>query len=282
MFRQRTMFPDTRIRLTAQAGALAVYTPYSPHFVDDLKARVPASDRKWDGDNKAWLVAAAHGVMVQGLLERHFGAVVDLPDDLDTGSQPTMAILDVRYLGATKRREDGSETAFGWWNGGWNVVVPKSALMTWFGQEERPGEAQTLYAVLGVSQSADQAALKTAWRRLVKQWHPDSCREPDAVSQFRAIQEAYEVLGDERKRAKYDAGLKLEASLGRRHELRHEPATGYRSPLRCGLILAEGRQVLGRFVVTKILQWTDIVDAQGRTLVTSWQSGADHFTEAWI
>jgi DnaJ-class molecular chaperone len=52
---------------------------------------------------------------------------------------------------------------------------------------------------------------------MAMQWHPDRCREPDARRQFDAIKHAYDVLST--KRAKYDAGLALQASLKSNVEL---------------------------------------------------------------
>lgn len=61
------------------------------------------------------------------------------------------------------------------------------------------------YEVLGVSRQADAREIKTAYRRLAVQFHPD--RNPDdkqAEAQFKEAAEAYAVLSDEDKRARYD------------------------------------------------------------------------------
>ena len=61
------------------------------------------------------------------------------------------------------------------------------------------------YEVLGVSKSADAAELKKAYRKLAVQYHPD--RNPDdkvAEDKFKEAAEAYEVLSDPDKKAKYD------------------------------------------------------------------------------
>jgi len=61
------------------------------------------------------------------------------------------------------------------------------------------------YRVLGVSRDADEKEIKRAYRKLAVQYHPD--KNPDdqaAEDRFKEINEAYEVLGDREKRAKYD------------------------------------------------------------------------------
>lgn len=60
------------------------------------------------------------------------------------------------------------------------------------------------YEVLGLSKDASEAEIKSAFRKLAKQYHPDVCKEPDAEAKFKEVQEAYEVLGDENKRKQYD------------------------------------------------------------------------------
>ncbi len=61
------------------------------------------------------------------------------------------------------------------------------------------------YEVLGVSKGATDAEIKKAYRKLAKQYHPDlHPNDKEAEAKFKEISEAYEVLGDENKRAKYD------------------------------------------------------------------------------
>ena len=64
---------------------------------------------------------------------------------------------------------------------------------------------QDYYELLGVQRGADDAAIKAAYRRLAKEHHPDrhnGCSDKEA--QFKAINEAYDILKDPQKRAAYD------------------------------------------------------------------------------
>lgn len=60
------------------------------------------------------------------------------------------------------------------------------------------------YEVLGVSRQASPDELKSAFRKLARQYHPDVSKEPDAEDRFKEINEAYGVLSDTEKRARYD------------------------------------------------------------------------------
>jgi curved DNA-binding protein len=60
------------------------------------------------------------------------------------------------------------------------------------------------YAVLGVSRDASPEAVKKAYRSLARKLHPDVNKDPKAEERFKRVNEAYEVLKDPGKRAKYD------------------------------------------------------------------------------
>ena len=60
------------------------------------------------------------------------------------------------------------------------------------------------YEVLGISKGASADEIKKAYRQLAKKYHPDIYHEPDATERMTEINEAYEVLSDENKRARYD------------------------------------------------------------------------------
>lgn len=75
------------------------------------------------------------------------------------------------------------------------------------------------YLILGVGEKADKEVIKKAYRRLVKECHPDTHPgDKKAEERFKQISEAYAVLSDEEKRKKYDmkrasgAGYKSKSS----------------------------------------------------------------------
>ena len=60
------------------------------------------------------------------------------------------------------------------------------------------------YEILGVDKNASADDIKSAYRRLAKKYHPDLNKTEEAAAKFKEINEAYEVLGDDKKRSNYD------------------------------------------------------------------------------
>lgn len=60
------------------------------------------------------------------------------------------------------------------------------------------------YSALGVGKSADKKEIKSAYRKLAREYHPDVNKDAGAEDKFKEISEAYEVLSDEEKRQIYD------------------------------------------------------------------------------
>lgn len=72
------------------------------------------------------------------------------------------------------------------------------------------------YEVLGIDKNADEATIKKAYRKLAKKYHPDMNKgNPNAEKIFQEVTEAYEVLGDPKKRKLYDeyGPISLEAGF---------------------------------------------------------------------
>src|SRR4029453_10174750 len=62
------------------------------------------------------------------------------------------------------------------------------------------------YKTLGVDKKASQEEIKKAYRKLARQYHPDTNKDAGAEERFKSISEAYDILGDPDKRKKYDRG----------------------------------------------------------------------------
>lgn len=65
-------------------------------------------------------------------------------------------------------------------------------------------EKRDYYEILGVPKNASAEDIKSAFRKLARQYHPDVNHEPNAEEKFKEINEAFAVLGDPEKRAAYD------------------------------------------------------------------------------
>ena len=87
--------------------------------------------------------------------------------------------------------------------------------------------AKDYYEILGLNRSADKEAIKRSYRRLARKFHPDVNKHHNAQKQFSAIQQAYGVLSDPKKRQLYDhyghAGVDPRAAGG----ARGDPFSGF-------------------------------------------------------
>jgi DnaJ-class molecular chaperone len=84
------------------------------------------------------------------------------------------------------------------------------------------------YESLGVDPDADMEDIRKAYRKLVRQCHPDVCSDM-GHDRFVEVKEAYEVLSDPEKRRRYDVKLACESRTGRRrpvHDSRFSPSYG--------------------------------------------------------
>ena len=74
--------------------------------------------------------------------------------------------------------------------------------------------ARDYYQVLGVPRSASQEDIRTKFRRLALEYHPDRNRDPGAQEKFKEINSAYQVLSDPQKRAQYHGFVRVGAGAG--------------------------------------------------------------------
>jgi molecular chaperone DnaJ len=70
------------------------------------------------------------------------------------------------------------------------------------------------YEILGIPRDASDEDIKKAFRKLAFQYHPDHNKEPAAEEQFKQVNEAYQVLSDSEKRARYDRYGRVDVETG--------------------------------------------------------------------
>lgn len=268
-------------------------TGYRKALVDEFKAIIPSSGRKWTPGqyhgyrrkgSGFWTVAAQYWQPVIDLCGRHdvsvdvFGSV--------TESKSLRHQIELDYMGLVRPRDGGLHTSSGWVNGGWNAVFTLAVLQDWFNFTLNPGDMPTLFSVLGVDQSlrglAFDKALKKAYRSAARTWHPDVNKEPEAAETFKTIHNAYEKLQDPLFRKKYMAGLHFQKSVERGSAVYGSEAIKWRPPIRCGVLIVQAKLALGKYDIEKILDWRDIKNAEGETMVTFWAPGSDFFSTKWI
>ena len=74
------------------------------------------------------------------------------------------------------------------------------------------------YEVMGVPKNAPEDEIKKAYRKLAKKYHPDlNPGDKEAEQKFKEVNEAYEVLSDKDKRARYDQFGFAGVEIGRAH-----------------------------------------------------------------
>lgn len=282
-------------RLVTVGDSLALESSYDALLVQLIKA-LPYAHRKWDGPNKRWIIDPSEAKKVVAIVQSTLNITMTIPPVSGTPTLDTRT-FEVQYLGTTKTLPDGTDAARGFVGSGWDILFPEKVLRSWFKDdlpEPTPNTPQppkqtaptTLYAVLGLSRTCEQDAIKPAYRTMAKQWHPDHCKEPDATERFMQIQHAYDVLSDLKGRKKYDIGLTLEMRHGTRTVdpvpvVNVHSGYGYRAPYRCGLVLVVGSMKMGVFHVQKIADWQEITRG-GKTMVSSWDSAANTFVIDWV
>lgn len=281
------------ISITVAGADYAVAFSYDPSLLKKLKDAVPESERTWHPARKVWLVSPEFIDKAITALGSHISQTLTLPVEKPSMPEIIEKSFRLEYLGATKDR-CLRKSAYGSVNGEWATEFPEDVLRKFFVFErqdinQKPDGLQTLYQSLCVFEKAPPEEIGKAYKRLARQWHPDVCHEENAHEMFIKLNEAYKVLIDPEQRRRYDAGLYFEREAAKKHEPfssfgklnKHLDRLYYRTPLRCGQITAKGTVRLMRFVVSEILKWDDVIDAQGRVMTASWPKGGDHFVIEW-
>jgi hypothetical protein len=262
-------------------GALVLQCDFQQSLVNNIKA-LPYTDRKWDQLRKVWIIHPKHAREIVSWVDSYLYEQISVPSGIpSTGTKETKT-LRVEYVGQCRSRDGIADySASGCIGNEWSVIFPEDVLRKFFNSVTRtPVEQRNFYSVLCLKNDAAPQEIKSSYRRLALQWHPDRCQEPDAKVQFMAIQHAYDVLSNENEKLRYDAGLKLEALMVQ-STTKVDIADGFRSPLLCGNITCIGEHSVGRFIVDEIKSWEDIVE-NGKTMTVSWPQGASTFIVSWV
>ncbi|KIW01254.1 uncharacterized protein PV09_07296 [Verruconis gallopava] len=102
------------------------------------------------------------------------------------------------------------------------------------------------YLALGVPKNADGDAIKKAYRKLALKLHPDKCTDESQkaarTDEFTKIQQAYDILGDDEKRRKYDAQVRLAELRRQNMELRSAAAASQRPDMRYNVRMSAPRE----------------------------------------
>lgn len=290
---------QTRCRIEMLNGSLAVHTPFDMGFVDDLKTQIPYQHRSWEKDKKVWLVSLYYANELVKLIQTNFNETVDIPK-MDVKSASIETTIRVDYLGRCKDR-DGQNQALGFGENSWKYIFPEKVLRKWFdnlSESEAEQEVEkntipkpkTFYQLLGCKTVDSLQEIKTGYRRMARQWHPDVCKETDARERFEEINKAYLILSDTIKRKRYDLGLKLQkkaesqikSAEKREKDFRLYLSQSYISPLRCGMVKVKGINQVGKILVEEILDWQDITNSNGDVLVSSWDMETQSINQIWI
>jgi hypothetical protein len=278
--------PVSNIRIIQAGNDYAISFGYDRALLDAFKKAVPEFERSWHKARKVWLVTPEAIDKAKVVLEAHSQTKIILPAIPTSDPQLLGKTFLLEYLGQTKDR-GGRRSAYGFVNGEWSAEFPEDVLRQFFEgyeQKQPAGAVQTLYQALCVVESVEPEQIKSAYRRLARQWHPDTCREPEAAEMFIKIKDAYQILIDPAQRKRYDAGLYFERQGQDQDTIRISRYTGYgyRAPLRCGQVTAIGTVRLMRFVIREITRWEDQVNSDGKVMVSTWPAGADTFQILWV
>lgn len=271
-------------------GRLKVQFRYNRAAVEQLKQTIPWRERQWSPPDKSWLVTPSksnnHAILLVD--KTFFSGQATIPQTVGTLGTPFNETITVRYIGIPKD-VDGTMQSSGMLHYmpdnefAWLVVFPEDVLKSWFipgyvrdGTKTTAPKSDTLYSILAVMPDADLKTLKRGYRKAAKTWHPDINSDPTASDKFREIDNAYKMLRDPQKRMRYDAGLALAKTVARPTRSKRwyvANQSDWRPPIRCGQIVCSGKKIGELYHIAHITGWSDIVGANGQSMVTSWPYG---------
>ena len=300
-----TLLEHNMTRIFEAKDGLAVDTPFDRGFLNALKDAIPSHERRWSPKGKdpsaCWVVHPKYADVLVQLIQIHYSQRVTAPN-VTVLDKVHRGKIHLRYVGASKMRDDGSHIAYGMSHKteNWSTIIPLHVLENWFEGKplpDIPDEPATLlppdspYRILQFKKKTDDMdEIKAAFRRMSRQWHPDVCKEPNANDMFISIKDAYEFLSDPDKKEDYDIALnwEMKSVKGKLDHVKMKHSHGfdandqYHPALRCGILDCEYTLLVGRNFISKIHTWDDIVDSQGRTMVSTWVWPDDKPTVIWV
>lgn len=286
------------INIHYSSTGITVKFAYSTTLLADLKAAIPNYDMSWNPASKEWTVHPRQLDNLMNVARKHD---CHTTGDINYVKNYTPVIIkdsvEVHYIGNIYKRSNNELTAFGWWSNGWNAIFINDSLQSFFKvdvssytRQRRPNEIDdtNYYTVLVVNKDASQDEIKKKYKFVVKQWHPDICKEPDARERFELIQKAYSILSDDTLRAKYNFGLELahKVNMDKKKPTVSPPSENkydavFKPQIRCGKIIADVEYMIGRAYIHKIHDIEEIVNEQGQVMVSYWNN-TDTFGVSWV
>jgi len=282
------------VSLASSGSEFELKCKYDRAFIDALKIEVPSFGRTWDNDHRTWHIDPDWYKEVENLVWYHFKFRPTWPQA--RLFKPNYRDIDFKlmYVGnskgdpdrATKRASSGTDGK------SWDYIFWEFALANWFTgvTPSRPRQQlANLYSILEIPEDFPTDQMKAAFWKQAKIWHPDVNKTPEATERFKLVNEAFETLSKPLRRARYDIGLKIEKeemfqaghnSRGNYSNISQYGST-FKPPVRCGILRARGYDRMGRFYITEVEDWNDIVDQRGRTLVTKWDMRSQTVVQEW-
>lgn len=143
--------------------------------------------------------------------------------------------------------------------------------------------AANYYAELGVRRTASQADIKSAYRELARQNHPDKNKGADAQARFQRVAAAYETLSDPEKRRQYDLYGDDYASIGRQTEQQRQFRSQFNDPFRRGR--SRGPPIFSETLSLTSENYADLAEDQGETWLLQfyhdWSEPCKEFAAKW-
>lgn len=268
-------------------GAFILRMPFDPMVIGQFKVDVPSFEREYNPASKTWTFDGSRLQYIIKLLE---SAGYELEGNAMRGVVGQRGVvcetIRVNYLGNARKRQGGEVTASAMdERGNWSFLFPFAVLAAWFDLPDianSPLSASNLYEMFGVGQAATDSEIKSAYRRLMRTWHPDVNDDPLAAEVFCAVQDGYAVLTDAQRRGRYNVGLALAPQVKKQGGKQDEIVWVPPNHSRCGYLDVEMETGLRTSIIRAIYDWQDIINTQGRQLVSKWNASRNEPEYDWI